>query len=245
MTFNATEFEAALDDELITVDGITDLAGRSPPSEALRFADQCSCELNLDRMKLENAADHPVIEYKDESEQGPPAYRWVWRLNELCGPPDRNLQRHRRPQRPGASTQFISGRTRPRTAPPGCARRSSRSPRPATIGNARSTIGTSTYSWEIQDWDGDNLATLLPDERLTIRMTRRGDGTGELIDAVPFSRVLRFSANTLGNLGKQWTITTPGQVSRGARERSVYPTEATANIWKMHEECFPVRRLDI
>ena len=65
-----------------------------------------------------------------------------------------------------------------------------------------------TYSWEIQDWDGDNLATLLPDERLTVRMTRRGDGTGELIDAVPFSRVFRFSADTLGTLfnGKYYCL---------------------------------------
>ena len=89
--------------------------------------------------------------------------------------------------------------------------------------------------WEIQDWDGNNLATLLPDERLTIRMTRRLDGTGELIDAVPFSRVLRFSADTLGNLANSKYYTWSG--SRRARTLN-YPTPATANIWKHHTECF-------
>ena len=103
------------------------------------------------------------------------------------------------------------------------------------IGNAHFTIETRPIHWEILDWDGENLATLLPNERLSIRMTRRGDGTGELIDAVPFSRVFRFSAVSLGNLGSSryynWST------SRRARTLN-YPTEEDANIWKMHEECF-------
>ena len=67
-------------------------------------------------------------------------------------------------------------------------------------------------------------------------MTRRGDGTGELIDAVPFSRVLRFSADTLGT-SRRRQILHLVELTRRARTL-IYPTEATANIWKMHEECF-------
>ena len=58
-TFDATSFEAALDDELITVSGITDPQEKPPfgsteiPIDALR--------VNMDRMTLENASDHPVI----------------------------------------------------------------------------------------------------------------------------------------------------------------------------------------
>ena len=45
-----------------------------------------------------------------------------------------------------------------------------------------------TTSREIRDWDNDNICTLLPGERVSLRTIRRGDGTGELTDAIPFVR---------------------------------------------------------
>ena len=230
--FNETSFEAALDDELITVDGITTPQEKPPfgsveiPIKAMR--------LIMDRMTLENTADHPVIEYKDELnrnrrlivgygasipygelENGAgnvTATPKTWGINAIHFGP----------------VETANGTTRLRTP-------IDQIPEAGNDWECTFHNRNATYSWEIQDWEGDNLATLLPDERLTIRMTRRGDGTGELIDAVPFSRVLRFSADTLGNLANSDYYTWSG--SRRARTLR-YPTEATANIWKMHEECF-------
>ena len=64
-TFNSTEFEEALDDELITVDGITD-PQEKPPFGSTEI-EVNALRLNMDRMRLENASDYPVIEYRDES----------------------------------------------------------------------------------------------------------------------------------------------------------------------------------
>ena len=100
------------------------------------------------------------------------------------------------------------------------------------------TIGTQPTHWEILDWDGENLATLLPGRApVNPYDAARGDGTGELIDAVPFSRVLRFSADTLGSLfnGKYYSWSS----TRRARTLN-YPTEATANIWEDARGMFSV-----
>ena len=231
-TFNESEFEAALDDELITVGGITD-SQEKPPFGSTEIAIN-AMRVNMDRMKFENASDHPVIEYRDEMnrirrlivgygfslpydelENGAgnvTATPKTWGVNAIHFGPDETadgVTRFRNPidQIPEDGNDW-----------------------PCTFHNRNAT-----YKWEIQDWDGNNLATLLPDERLTTRMTRRRDGTGELIDAVPFSRVLRFSADTLGSLfgGKYYSWSS----TRRARTLN-YPTEATANIWKMHQECF-------
>ena len=231
-TFNATEFEEALDGETITVDGITD-SQEKPPFGSIEIAIN-ALRLNLDRMKLENASDHPVIEYRDEENRdrrlilgyglsmsyadlligtyNVTTTPKTWGVNAIHFGPD----------------ETANGTTRMRTP-------IDQIPEPGNDWECTFHNRNTTYNWEIQDWDGDNLATLLPDERLTVRMTRRGDGTGELIDAVPFSRVLRFSADTLGNLSGSGYYS--WAVSRRARTL-VYPTEATANIWKMHEECF-------
>ena len=80
-TFDATSFEAALDDELITVDGIT-TAQEKPPFGSIEIPIKAMRVL-MDRMTLENAADHPVIEYKDEDGQEPPADRRVRRIAPL------------------------------------------------------------------------------------------------------------------------------------------------------------------
>ena len=94
-----------------------------------------------------------------------------------------------------------------------------------------------TYTFEIRDWSDDNIATLLPGERLQLRMTRRGDGTGELIDAVPFSRKFEFAVDVFGNFAsnRYYTLGTTG----GFRGRQfTFPTESNADIWTIHEECF-------
>ena len=190
--------------------------------------------LNMDRMRLENASDYPVIEYKDELNKkrrlivgygasmnyadlligtyNVTTTPKTWGINAIHFGPD----------------ETANGTTRLRTP-------IDQIPEAGNDWECTFHNRNTTYSWEIQDWDGDNLATLLPDERLTIRMTRRGNGTGELIDAVPFSRVFRFSADTLGSLfnGKYYSWSS----TRRARTLN-YPTEASANIWKIHEECF-------
>ena len=63
-TFNETEFEAALDDELITVAGIT-TPQEKPPFGNIEI-DTRGKRIVMDRMILENTADHPVMEYRDE-----------------------------------------------------------------------------------------------------------------------------------------------------------------------------------
>ena len=187
-------------------------------------------------MKLENAADHPVIEYKDEENRdrrlivgygasmnyadlligtyNVTTTPKTWGINAIHFGPD----------------ETANGTTRMRTP-------IDQIPEAGNDWECTFHNRNATYNWEIQDWDGDNLATLLPDERLTVRMTRRGDGTGELIDAVPFPRVLRFSANSLGNLGSSGYYS--WAVSRRARTL-VYPTEATAQHLENARGMFPI-----
>ena len=198
--------------------------------------------LNMDRMRLENASDHPVIEYRDEAnttrrlivgygaslpydelEDGAgnvTATPKTWGINAIHFGPD----------------ETANGTTRIRTP-------IDQIPEAGNDWECTFHNRNATYSWEIQDWDGDNLATLLPDERLTVRMTRRGDGTGELIDAVPFSRVLRFSADTLGTLEDSGYYTW----SSGRRARTLnYPTgsnrqyleDATRNAFQFGDSTF-------
>ena len=230
--FDATEFEEALDDELITVGDITD------PQEKPPFGNT-EIEINalrvrMDRMSLENASDHPVIEYRDEGD----AQRRLIVGYGLSMPYEALVN--------GAGNVTATPKTwgvnaihfGPGATGPGTTRMRTpidQIPEPGNDWLCTFHNRDAAEPWEIQDWDGDNLATLLPDERLTIRMTRRGDGTGELIDAVPFSRVLRFSADTLGSLhgGKYYSWSS----TRRARTLN-YPTEADANIWKVHGECF-------
>ena len=231
-TFNATEFEEALDDEVITVGGITD-SQEKPPFGNTEI-EVNALRVNMDRMSLENAADHPVIEYRDEVDKKRRlivGYGLSMRYDELLNGAG-NVKAT--PETWGVNAihfgpaETANGTTRLRTP-------IDQIPEPGNDWECTFHNRNDTYSWEIQDWDGNNLATLLPDERLKILMTRRDDGTGELIDAVPFSRVLRFSADTLGTLfnGKYYSWSS----TRRARTLN-YPTEANANIWKMHEECF-------
>ena len=231
-TFNATEFEEALDDELITVGGIMD-SQEKPPFGNTEIEVNAQ-RINMDRMTIENASDHPVIEYRDE----------VGKKRRLIvgyglSMPYEDLE-------DGAGNVTATPKTwgvnaihfGPGATGPGTTRMRTpidQIPEPGNDWLCTFHNRDTAEPWEIQDWDGDNLATLLPDERLTVRMTRRSDGTGELIDAVPFSRVFRFSADTLGNLSSGKYYTWSG--SRRARTLN-YPTEATANLWKMHEECF-------
>ena len=231
-TFNETEFEEALDAEVITVSDITD-SQEKPPFGSIEIAVNAQ-RVNMDRMSLENASDHPVIEYRDEVDRKRRlivGYGLSMPYDEL---EDGAGNVTATPKTWGVNAVHFGpgatgpGTTRVRTP-------IDQIPEPGNDWECTFHNRDTAEPWELQDWDGDNLATLLPDERLTVRMTRRGDGTGELIDAVPFSRVLRFSADTLGTLEDSGYYTW----SAGRRARTLnYPTEATANIWKMHEECF-------
>ena len=67
-------------------------------------------------------------------------------------------------------------------------------------------------------------------------MTRRKDGTGEMVESVPFIRTLEFEVGNFGNFGSggyyDWQ-------SGGFRGRPIlYPDESDASVWKMHTECF-------
>ena len=232
-TFNATEFEEALDDELITVDGIMD-SQEKPPFGSTEIAVNAQ-RINMDRMMLENEADHPVIEFKDERDRtqrlilgyglsvnhddllnfsaGVKQTPRTWGVNEI---------------------HFLPGETSDGTIR--MLNPVDQIPVPGVDWVCTYHNRHATRPYEIQYWDGENCATLLPTERTTLRMTRNEDGTGAVVDAVPLTRRLEFEVGNSGNFGSgsyyDWQ-------SGGFRARPIpYPSQAQSSVWTMHGECF-------
>ena len=161
-TFNSTEFEAALDNELITVDGITD-SQEKPPFGSTEIAVN-AMRVNMDRMSIENASDNPVIEYHDEVDRkrrlivglgvsmpygelqdgagNVKATPKTWGVNAIHFGPNATVR----------------GVTRLRTP-------IDQIPEPGNDWPCTFHNRDATEEWEILDWNGENLATLLPDER--------------------------------------------------------------------------------
>ena len=217
----------------MTVTDITD-DQEKPPFGNTEIEVQ-AMRLRMDRMLLENEADHPVIAYQDEKDR-------TQRLivgngisinhSDLL---DYSTGIKQTPRTWGVNAIHFG----PTGTDDGVVRLLNpvdQIPEPGNDWDCTFHNRHATNSFEILDWDGDNLATLLPDERLSIRMTRRVDGTGEMIESVPFVRTLEFAVGNFGNFGSggyyNWQ-------SGGFRGRPIlYPDESDASVWKMHTECF-------
>ena len=189
----------------------------------------------MDRMILENASDHPVIEYRNELNKKRRLIVGYGASIDYADLQDGAGNVKATPKTWGIKAihfgpnETANGTTRLRTP-------IDQIPEAGNDWDCIFHNRNTTYSWEIQDWDGNNLATLLPNERLPLLMTRRLDGTGELIESVPFIRTLEFSVGNFGNFGTggyyDWQ-------SGGFRGRPIlYPDESDASVWKMHTECF-------
>ena len=144
-TFNATEFEEALDGELITVAGITD-SQEKPPFGNTEI-EVNAMRLNMDRMRLENASDHPVIEYQDEGNKTRRLIVGIWCFDALqCELVNGAWQCQGNSKNLGCQRYPILARPKLRMVLPGYERQSIKSPRMKMIGNAHFHNRNSTYS---------------------------------------------------------------------------------------------------
>ena len=232
--FNATNFSTALDEEVVTVNEVTD-AQEKPPFGS-KDIEILAMRVQLDSMTLETEGDTPIIKFKDEQQRSQKLIVGAGMSVDFDDLQNSSVGVKRPPTTWGVNAiHFGAGETEDGTL---------RLPNPVdqipVPGNDLEYTfhnRNSTYNLEVKDWADDNIATLLPGERLTIRMTRRADGTGELIDSVPFSRKFEFAKHVFSDFAgaRYYNLGTTG----GFRGRLVpFPTESNADLWTMHEECF-------
>ena len=92
----------------------------------------------------------------------------------------------------------------------------------------------SGFQVEVLDWNGRNLLTLLPTEKVTFRVTWRPDGSGELINELEVDRIFRL----IGVNAVSFTATKPIDVGGDQWGRPFPIPTYEDQLLSTHEEVF-------
>ena len=92
----------------------------------------------------------------------------------------------------------------------------------------------SGFTVEVLDWNGHNLLTLLPTEKVTFRVTWRPDGSGELINELKVDRIFRL----IGVNAVSFTATKPIDVGNNLWGRPFPIPTYDDQLLSSHEEVF-------
>ena len=108
------------------------------------------------------------------------------------------------------------------------------------VHNREDPFDNNPKTLEIVDWENDNVLTLLAGEQCALRMVRREDGTGELIDAVPVIREAHFAGANIGNVGGLGGYLSDGTGYRARPILLPLPNDSDTSIYRLHTEAMDV-----
>ena len=104
--------------------------------------------------------------------------------------------------------------------------------------NREDPEATDPKTLSLDEWGsgsvGGLIIRLLAGEQCTLRIVKREDGTGEVIDAVPISREFLAAGANVGALNNLGGYLTDGTSYRVRPIR--FPLEASASVYKIHSE---------